>query len=313
MASISKITKVTLTLNLGEILYDIKNKTNLTGIARYDGTNHEASANMRANDDDENINQIMRSITNAYTQMRTKLSEYLDESDGTIDNWMIEPDTAELTIALRLPSNFNHYNYSTLRMALHSYIVNCAIADWFAIFNKADAGDYLNMAAANLSVVREALNKRMRPTRVQPFTENHEPYYTVTPGATTDPMTDVNKDGKLNQDDFVAWIKKYLAAGGVLNSSLISILYEAILGKYSDNSDPNAAAAITANLPTLETAQQQYTTLLATYNNDANKASLEWMTYIENAAATIEAAISEATPTDSSGDCSTIEEATPGE
>lgn len=42
---------ITLTLYVSELVYDIQNKTYLTGRSRRTGTNHEEVANMQANDD----------------------------------------------------------------------------------------------------------------------------------------------------------------------------------------------------------------------------------------------------------------------
>jgi hypothetical protein len=66
-----------------------------------------------------------------------------------------------------MPSNFNQATNDTISTALHQYMVNLAIADWFTITNKADAADYVSMAAANLQQIREAINKRVRPTRTE--------------------------------------------------------------------------------------------------------------------------------------------------
>ena len=57
---------ITITEYMSELLYDIQNKTYLTGRSRQTGANHEEVANMQANDDDENANQIIRSIGNAF-------------------------------------------------------------------------------------------------------------------------------------------------------------------------------------------------------------------------------------------------------
>ena len=43
-----------------------------------------------------------------------------------------------------------------------------ALSEWFNITNKADAGDYLNKAAADLAIIREAAHKRVRPVRTDP-------------------------------------------------------------------------------------------------------------------------------------------------
>ncbi len=155
---------IAITLYMSELIYDVQNKTYLTGRSRQTGTNHEEVANMQANDDDENANQIMRSIGNAFANLKTKLSEYINEN-GTSTNDKQLSSTGNLTLSLNMPPNYNNASNDTISTALHQYLVNCAIGDWFTITNKNDASDYITLAAANLEQLREALNKRMRPTR----------------------------------------------------------------------------------------------------------------------------------------------------
>ena len=155
---------IAITLYMSELIYDVQNKTYLTGRSRQTGTNHEEVANMQANDDDENSNQIMRSIGNAFANLKTKLSEYINES-GTSTNDKQLSSTGNLTLSLNMPPNYNNASNDTISTALHQYLVNSAIGDWFTITNKNDASDYITLAAANLEQLREAVNKRMRPTR----------------------------------------------------------------------------------------------------------------------------------------------------
>lgn len=155
---------ITITEYMSELLYDIQNKTYLTGRSRQTGANHEEVANMQANDDDENANQIIRSIGNAFANLKTKLSEYLVESGTTSNNALISGEK-NLTLTLQMPGNFNQATNDTISTSVHQYIVNSAIGDWFTITNKNDSSDYVTLAAANLDVIREAINKRVRPTR----------------------------------------------------------------------------------------------------------------------------------------------------
>lgn len=160
---------ITITLYLSEIVYDVQNKTYLTGRSRKTGENHEEVANMQANDDDEDANQILRSVGNAFATLKTKLSEYLVDNGTTANNVLLNLNTSStLTVALQMPSNFNAATNDTIGAALHQYLVNSAIGEWFTITNKADASDYVTLAAANLEEVREAINKRVRPVRTNP-------------------------------------------------------------------------------------------------------------------------------------------------
>lgn len=155
---------ISITLYMSELIYDVQNKTYLTGRSRNTGDNHEQVANMQANEDEENQNQVVRSIGNAYANLKTKLSEYIEDSGATANNILLSASD-NLQINLVMPSNFNPATNDTIGAALHQYIVNSAIGEWFTITNKADAADYLALAAANLAEIREAINKRVRPTR----------------------------------------------------------------------------------------------------------------------------------------------------
>lgn len=156
---------VTITLYMSELIYDIQNKTYLTGRSRQTGQNHEEVANMQANDDDENLNQLLRSVQNAFATLKTKLSEYIVSAQSTGDNEMISEKTEELKLSLTMPTNYNHATVDTITSQLHQYIVNVATGDWFTITDKNDAGDYVALSNNNLQLVRESLNKRVRPTR----------------------------------------------------------------------------------------------------------------------------------------------------
>lgn len=155
---------LTITLYMSELIYDVQNKTYLTGRSRNTGNNHEEVANMQANDDDENANLVIRSLGNAFANLKTKLSEYIEESGTTANNAQIDGES-NLTVVLKMPSNYNAGTRDTISAAMHQYLVNSAIGDWFTITDKSDAGDYVTLAAANIDELREAINKRVRPVR----------------------------------------------------------------------------------------------------------------------------------------------------
>ncbi len=156
---------VTITLYMSELLYDVQNKTYLTGRSRQNGQNHEEVANMQANDDDENLNQLYRSIQNAFSTLKTKLSEYIESNASSSTNELISEETDELHLTLAMPTNYNHATVDTISSAMHQYVVNIATSEFFTITNKADAGDYVALGNSNLELIRESLNKRVRPTR----------------------------------------------------------------------------------------------------------------------------------------------------
>ena len=155
---------ITLTLKMSEIIYDIQNKTYLTGRSTSDGNNHAHVANMQANDDDENAAQILRSVTMAFAMLRNRLAEFTDGGDNDADNSIVS-DKGDLVLSLEMPSNFNTNATKTIGEAAHQFIVSTAIADWFAITAKGETADYTAVAKSSLAVIEEALCKRTRPLR----------------------------------------------------------------------------------------------------------------------------------------------------
>ena len=156
--------QLAITLYMSEIIYRVQNKTYLTGRSRQNGNNHEEVAHMQNNDDDENKNQILLSIGNAFAALKTKLSEWLDENGTSANNVQINEAT-NLSLTLQMPSNYNKATKDAISTSASDFIVNMAIGEWFQITNKNDAKDYFDAAGANLANIREAANKRVRPTR----------------------------------------------------------------------------------------------------------------------------------------------------
>lgn len=158
---------ITITQYASELIYDIQNKSYLTGRSRSTGENHEEVAHMQIGDDDEDINQILRSIGNALGALKTKLSEFINAS-GTTGNDALINKNSNISVSLVMPSNYNSATLDTLTTAIHQYLVNSALGEWFTITDKNDAKDYVTMTAANLEQIREALHKRVSPTRTNP-------------------------------------------------------------------------------------------------------------------------------------------------
>ncbi len=154
----------TVTLDRAELVYDVQNKTYLTGRSRQNGENHEEVAHMTANDDDENAYQVSRSVLSAFARLKTKLSEYLDVTTDTgSSNTTAASDN--LVISLSMPSNYNTATGDDITNLCHQFIVNTAVSEWFTITNKNDAPDYAALAQVNLNDIREAASKRVRPKK----------------------------------------------------------------------------------------------------------------------------------------------------
>lgn len=156
------------TLQVKEIMFDVMNKAYLTGQAREaSGKGYEEASNMQASEDAENSYQLRRSLANAFSTLKSLLGEYLDENTTTTSNLVqkeIDNDGV-LSLAFKLPSNYNNASADSLGNGIHSYLVDMTLSEWFTITNKEDAKDYIDHSAASLEIVKRALYKRSRPTR----------------------------------------------------------------------------------------------------------------------------------------------------
>lgn len=158
---------LTVTLYASELKYDVQNGTYLTGRSRRtesNGGNDEEVAHMIANDDEESINNILRSIGSAFGELKNKLSEYLTDETTTTSDKLIK-ETDDLVITLLMPNNYNLATKEAVSAAAHDYIVNMATGKWFVITNKTDAKDYFDLAENNITTIKQAISKRVRPVR----------------------------------------------------------------------------------------------------------------------------------------------------
>lgn len=155
---------VTATIVMEELLYDVMNETYLRGRTIQNDTNYKEVASMFASLDEENQDKILRSIKRAFAEVKTELSEYLNENGLTTDNKLISSDK-DLVISLTMPTNFNEAASAGVAEAIHDYIRNSTVADWYLVTNKADAADYVTLAQRSMESVRKSVSKRSRPMR----------------------------------------------------------------------------------------------------------------------------------------------------
>lgn len=156
--------RVTVTVEMKWLLYDIMNETFLRGRTIQDDQNYKEVASMFASADEENQEKLLRSIKRAVAEVQTALPEYLDERVTEANNAPISEDE-DLVLNLVMPSNFNEAATAGIGEAVHDYIAKTAIADWYLVTNKADAGEYAAMAQRSMESIRMAVSKRSRPMR----------------------------------------------------------------------------------------------------------------------------------------------------
>lgn len=155
---------VTATIDMAWLLYDIMNETFLRGRTVQNDQNYKEVASLFASEDEENAEKLLRSIKKGFAEVKTELSEYLSESGLKTNNANITAEN-DLTLDLTMPSNFNEAATAGVAEAVHDYLRNVAIADWYLVTNKQDATDYANLAQKALESIRKSVSKRSRPTR----------------------------------------------------------------------------------------------------------------------------------------------------
>lgn len=160
---------VTITLQVKELVFDVQNKTYLTGRTHesVDNAAYESSSHMKASDEEEDIYQIKRSISNAFAVLKNHLCEYLVSNTSTSDNQLdatVDGDGA-LVVSLAMPNNHTTAAVDALGSNMHAYLVDMALAEWFAITSKADSEVYIAQSAIALDNIKRALYKRSRPDR----------------------------------------------------------------------------------------------------------------------------------------------------
>lgn len=156
--------KVTATIKIEWLLYDIMNETFLRGRTIQNGENHKEVASMFASEDEENREKILRSIKKGFAEVKTELSEYLDEDGTSTDNSHYDGNS-DLVLNLVMPSNFNEAATTGVGEAIHDYLKNTAIAEWYMVTNKTDAADYITLAQKSMVNIQQAVSKRSRPKR----------------------------------------------------------------------------------------------------------------------------------------------------
>ena len=153
---------LTISLSLTQILFDIRNKTYLTGKTREADERIKATIQASSNDD----SQMLRAIQNATGRVVVLLSDYIANNDtSTVDNSFYSNPAIENVIELKVPSNFNGGMSKSLATLIHDYIVSSALRDWFQLTFKADASDYVQLNNVELVDIKSAISKRVAPTR----------------------------------------------------------------------------------------------------------------------------------------------------
>lgn len=154
--------RITAKVKMSWLLYDIMNETSLRGRTILNRDNHKEVASMFASADEENREKILRSIKKALSEVQTELSEYLNEENTEADNGHCD-GSSDLVLRLDMPGNFNEATTQAVVEAIHDYIKDSALAEWYQVTNPGEAEKYAAIAAVAMRNIQKSASRRRRP------------------------------------------------------------------------------------------------------------------------------------------------------
>lgn len=168
--------KISISLSVDEMVYDIHNKTYLTGRSLEGGTDQAVVAHMETNDDEGETNQILRSLSDNFAKLLVRLSEYMELPSNGADN-VLPTRSQDYVVTLTMPSNYNTAANADIARAMGEYMVDMSLRDWFALTYPNAAKTYEERANACIAEINLAAHRRVRPLRdvsaTSPDTEVH--------------------------------------------------------------------------------------------------------------------------------------------
>lgn len=157
--------EVNISIKIGEVLYDIANKTYLAGRTAMDGDKYNEAANTVTDNSEECENEVFRSIQSAIGLLRVHLGKYIENNSLKL----IDIEKKSYIFIFSVPNNFRYSSADFLATSIHDYIVNYCIGNWYLKTNKEEADSYYKMANSLLPQMYEAFSKRVRHKRGEGF------------------------------------------------------------------------------------------------------------------------------------------------
>lgn len=158
--------EVKITIHLSEVIYDIQNKTYISGeVAGGNGESAEKVSMQQVDSEEWSNNQIIRSIGNAFSRIQSSISEYWGMSSADETNTQMQYGASGLVIKLLMPMNYNATTLRDVTQAIHQTLVYQAIYDWYMLVSPSGADVWKEMADSQIGRIRLLLSRRLRPSR----------------------------------------------------------------------------------------------------------------------------------------------------
>lgn len=160
---------IVITLKKSEIDYDVAMATHVvmnrelaSGVTAEQGFNYANTQNETGE-----ANLITRYVEKAISDLAGVMSAYLEDYvlESTNDLKAFEAAVFNLD----MPDNFDKTLTSPLRIAMHDYVVNRVIFDWFVKAKPDEAVIYKGLYDEAYSRVKSLLNRRTGISRIKPW------------------------------------------------------------------------------------------------------------------------------------------------
>lgn len=162
---------VTVTLKRSELDYDvgmiahvIMNRELARGATQEQGWNY-------ANTDDGSgeVHLISRFEENAINELISSFSKYLPDSITSSDNDLSVADVPSFDFPFNVPDNFMLSYVRPLRSAMHEYVVNKTLYDWFMRVKPDEAVLYKELYEEAMDKAKGYINKRTGFFTIKPY------------------------------------------------------------------------------------------------------------------------------------------------
>ena len=157
--------RITITLYMSELLYDIRNKTFLSARINKTDDNYRQASHLQADEDEENNNEVLRSIGSAWGKLKLFLSAYINEEQST-GNDILRDETKDIVVILDMPDRFQESAVESMSTAMHRFIVGTVLWKWYRLLGPEIATTWKDEMDEVKSDLTLALSRRSGRSRI---------------------------------------------------------------------------------------------------------------------------------------------------
>lgn len=149
-------------IHLSEVIYEVKQTTHIKNVTVDNEDSFKTASNLQV--DSETDQLTYRCVGNAYAELKSRLSEYVNEQGTTANNKLFD-ENSNVSVVLYVPTNFNLAVKDSIAASMHQFMVATSIREWYTITSKDDAKDYRLTGDEAIKLIIANINKRLRQTR----------------------------------------------------------------------------------------------------------------------------------------------------